>query len=1565
MAEVTDLIAWSNIRVDSSFTNYNDSLIGKGRFGPVFRAKFIVSNNKSDNMNLNSSEQEEDVAVKLVTKSLLQNPNVYDSSVEIALAEIKVIREANLKIISDFDCIVKLYDGVRGVLSSHLASTFQLNTTDDCVGIVLRYESGGSLESLLYPDGKKMTNPIELNVTEKLRLLTGIASGLSELHGYGIVHGDIKPANILLSGHTPPHIRLSDFGLSTIRADVDQLTGSTLNQTYHVKGTPVYNAPEKLFNPFSDEETPTISDSTRKTDIYAFAILTWEVLSGNRPFDTVKQETQLSVKVHKGERPPIIKLPSEVGDGVISMISKCWSVERSQRLTAIECACILDRQYQSMSSDQVYDTYLSYSTDDKPFIRHVYNFLLQRQFHVWCDEDDSKRVLEHTKIAAISSCKTMISFVSDSYQNDSHTKLDIQIAADMKKSVLSVLIQKKFIESIGAFDVDLSPVFGGGCSNSNVSSVWVEGSDPSLEAYAKFKVAAKASPLLEKLTEAVNAINSAHPSATITVTNEDEEGGGEGGDTIPPKPVTTTPSKNPSASIATIQSTVSDEVETKEADKEATLAAAPPVITRAPKPPKPTRPLRASSKQLDQRPEEQKSLSTTTKRWEWNENEIAVAFGSTVSTKDTADVALADSTFKTQFVPSKITATSNTSNTSNANTTSTDYDAFPSIPKGNSSVVALTPVTLTTSNNSINNTPILTSARSTTNLDDNYATATTATAIFSSSSVVGTILVESGVDNNNNGSNNEVSATTVPLNAMLHIHASSISTVFDNMGLTDVASVSYQETDINERKPAYVGLEIDLLLYSKLNKLTELTTLLSTHHVTEVIDFPDPFDGSTALIAASAHGHEYVVELLLNRGAKANLTNKKGRSALILASKENHIDTVRLLLSRGADANIVDDSGSTVLEWQCYHGHYDTVKQLLKRRVNIMNVNKEGDSALSAAAKNGHAVVVKLLLERGAAVKTASTLSGKSCHSELAIIWASRNSHMSTVDLLLQGGIDVNATDADGNTALMFAALNNHLEILIQLLQKGAQINAVSKSGITALTQASKNGHIKCLRLLLSRGAYARSHFRVETALIWAAQNNHYDVVDLLIQRGSVVNSVIDSDGRTPIIAASLNGNTDVVRLLIQKGANVNVLSANKASSLIWASRNGHTAVVRLLLSNHAILNKATANGNTALILASWNGHEDIVEVLLSYRKINVSGESSLRSPLSSWKKPDPIEMVDIEACNEKKETALILASRNGHFNIVRMLLDAGADTSAAYIDGRTSLLLAIEFKHFETAKLLMDRGANVNSGTKTGETCILWACQNNMVEAVALFLDRGAKPDCANSFGNTPLYVACTNGSLEIVKLLSAASLNFNITNNIGNTALLGASQHGYIEIVKLLIEKNVNVNIANQQNETAVTFASRLGHRDVMTLLLDAGADGCSALRLACKDGDINQVNLLLSHRTVVEGINKSNNEGSTALILAAEIGDVDIVKALLDKEAKIDLVNDHNGNNALIRASKLGHYGIVEVLLNRGANMDATNKKGKSAIVYAASKDHFQVVELLKSKGAKYNESRCQQS
>ncbi len=97
-----------------------------------------------------------------------------------------------------------------------------------------------TLEDLLF----KKSDP--LSIKDKVHILNEIMKGVVNLHSLGIIHGDLKPQNILLSEHNPHLVKLCDFGLSHIRYSLNErkeLSSSTIQYTSHFQGTKDYSAP--------------------------------------------------------------------------------------------------------------------------------------------------------------------------------------------------------------------------------------------------------------------------------------------------------------------------------------------------------------------------------------------------------------------------------------------------------------------------------------------------------------------------------------------------------------------------------------------------------------------------------------------------------------------------------------------------------------------------------------------------------------------------------------------------------------------------------------------------------------------------------------------------------------------------------------------------------------------------------------------------------------------------------------------------------------------------------------------------------------------------------------------------------------------------------------------------------------------------------------------------------------------------------------------------------------------------------------------------------------------------
>lgn len=117
--------------------------------------------------------------------------------------------------------------------------------------------------------------------------------------------------------------------------------------------------------------------------------------------------------------------------------------------------------------------------------------------------------------------------------------------------------------------------------------------------------------------------------------------------------------------------------------------------------------------------------------------------------------------------------------------------------------------------------------------------------------------------------------------------------------------------------------------------------------------------------------------------------------------------------------------------------------------------------------------------------------------------------------------------------------------------------------------------------------------------------------------------------------------------------------------------------------------------------------------------------------------------------------TALMIACLAGQTEIVRDLLDHGADLEIRDNDGRTALMEACMAGHTDSVTMLVEKGANVHVESRHGTTPLLAACMSGQPEVVRVILECGADVTTANRYGKTPLDEATASGYEDIVDLL------------------------------------------------------------------------------------------------------------------------------------------------------------------------------------------------------------------
>ncbi|XP_066497961.1 caskin-2 isoform X2 [Hoplias malabaricus] len=252
------------------------------------------------------------------------------------------------------------------------------------------------------------------------------------------------------------------------------------------------------------------------------------------------------------------------------------------------------------------------------------------------------------------------------------------------------------------------------------------------------------------------------------------------------------------------------------------------------------------------------------------------------------------------------------------------------------------------------------------------------------------------------------------------------------------------------------------------------------------------------------------------------------------------------------------------------------------------------------------------------------------------------------------------------------------------------------------LLQAVKNGDVQSTQKLLAKCKSSRSKLLGSTkrinvnyqdpdgfsALHHAALTGTTDLLSLLLEAQATVD-IKDSNGMRPLHYAAWQGKADSVHMLLRAGASVNGASQDGQIPLHLAAQYGHYEVSEMLLqhqSNPCIVNKAK---KTPLDLACEFGRQKVTQLLLSSNMITTLLEG------------DRMDTIDC-AFN----TPLHLAARNGHKDIIRLLLKAGIDINRVTKAG-TALHEASLYGKTEVVRLLLDAGIDVNIRNTYNQTAL------------------------------------------------------------------------------------------------------------------------------------------------------------------------------------------------------------------------------------------------------------------
>ncbi|CAB1121042.1 unnamed protein product [Ectocarpus sp. CCAP 1310/34] len=412
------------------------------------------------------------------------------------------------------------------------------------------------------------------------------------------------------------------------------------------------------------------------------------------------------------------------------------------------------------------------------------------------------------------------------------------------------------------------------------------------------------------------------------------------------------------------------------------------------------------------------------------------------------------------------------------------------------------------------------------------------------------------------------------------------------------------------------------------------------------------------------------------------------------------------------------------------------------------------------------------------------------------------------------------------------------------------------------------------------------------TALHIAVSNEQAGVVDALVEAGADIDVQGGETCETPLHLATKLGSSEAVASLLKLEADENKLNGDQYSALHLAAESGSAAIVHVLLATGAQPNlRGGEDGKTALDLAALGRHVEAATALVQHRaSLNATdklgrarvdardqqGLTPLHSKSHEWCAEAIATLMKHGAggnhINADGESPLHLAVRRNDVPVATALLVGGANPNLDSQGGAfPPLYLATIMGYLDVLRVLLQHGADVNRSRTAGATLLHTAANHKDVGVVEALIAAGADLEAEDTNGGTPLHQALRSGSSEVVQVLlkHGADQTKRTSRNQGllheaaeggsvscveallaggnRTALHKAAivHDGYL-LINALVDGGAAIEDRDNKGRTPLHLASS-SHRFVeMKVLLRSGADirardknGRSPLPLAVDEG------------------------------------------------------------------------------------------------------------------------------
>ena len=511
------------------------------------------------------------------------------------------------------------------------------------------------------------------------------------------------------------------------------------------------------------------------------------------------------------------------------------------------------------------------------------------------------------------------------------------------------------------------------------------------------------------------------------------------------------------------------------------------------------------------------------------------------------------------------------------------------------------------------------------------------------------------------------------------------------------------------------------------------------------------------------------------------------------------------------------------------------------------------------------------------------------------------------------------------------------------------------------------------------------------------------DIIPDLLEQGVTVDSPDLTYGQTPLMYACKTGRLSTVKTLLELGADINHESGRGSTALTEALQAGEVEIAKYLVCqpllnintkvsslwdrtilmlgvgydyvdfvraaleiSDILVNAQDASGDTALQIAIGANSRELVQLILDHKDTDINlTDQSKNSPLltaASWGLEDIVKLLiergaDTTIEDELGGTAMLRASDEGNTAVVQMMLKYSVDFRNIDKLGRTILHGACANGHSDIARLLVDAGHDINPCGDRGETPLHDAGREGYVTLTETLLELGADPLIKDHSGRTPRLVAAQKGNKDVAQLLAEREHQLGHDDGeIDESSLPAWSvvELNRSDLLEALISRNGDLNESDPDtSDTALHIATASNNITVLEQLLEAGANpdlinrfGKTPLKLAALNGNIEVTKLLLKHNAKVD----IDDETESALTFAQAYQNFEVAVILIKAGARID-GNITPFQSTFFAAVMLGDAEVVKILIEHGVETQTRNPDGQTALQLAKLHDRTEVMQVLR--------------